>query len=1136
MTRAHRDERALVITCVRLVGFHNFVDETIALSAQSGSVGTHLFLVGDNGSGKSTLLDAIHLVLTGADTELNAAARVGARDRSVAGRTLAGIVLRQRDDRGEGRVREGSAVAYAAIELANEAERWTLGVGLGATTLDAPVARWGLVHRGPLGTVPFTMELERGDERLRRPRTADELADAIGQSAVSRRIGDYRARVADLFFGGERGYEKARRLWSIAKAYREIAASTREPSELVARLLPAPQSDALESIRTSIAHLDELERDAGLLEAQRARIAGIVACQAEVAALRGEARALRQRATRLELAELSRELAERDAQHEALRADEARAIDRHTRAEQDERLASTALAAARGAQQGPWIAAQGDARRSLEARRAEHADAQAVLGAAAKEADEARRMAARAEAELAAVESAASERLREAVAAASRLPDLLPCTTAFARGGGSQEPARAELIAALAAARDEHAAAALRVRESERAVVDASRDEPVERVTTGAAALATLRAAGIDVISLDQAIEPRGDALPEHVAALEALLPEDAWATLITAGDDVPRARALSAAHPGARLAVHRGSAPLPPWVEALLVVPEAPLARRAHEALGHELAATLACEAPGPPDALGCVGVRGVCVRAASAPLRLGERVRTQARQARAADRADRLERARVSARDAESALERARADGSALEAALRALDATSSRDIAERSGSRVAARARRARADEALEHARRTLEARAQAMADAERVLASLEEAPPAGERELLARLEVLEADALRALRAREAALEARVASASACADASRTRRALAQRLERARAAVDADASSATEDATTTLDALRAAMEHVARSERARMDELLGDGSRGVLASPPTQAIEAQRPALFVHLGDEADMPRLEDAAGRTPTGTLAELDRQLSEVRRAASERAREVFDGVVLGSLAGQLQREVEQLHETIAALNELLGRASYGPVRFAFRVTPRPERAELVSLVRRMSVLDPASRAELRSYVEERRADLSGRGDDPPDLLDYRRWFDVRLVTRRHDAGSQGLEDSPWTRERAATGSGGERGVPSHLVVLALARLVFDGARARAAPVLLDEAFHGIDGARREALLGFASDLGLQLVVASPDQDGVVCGLRSTTTLFVVKDERDDVHVVPYHYYDHAAGPQMTLAV
>jgi recombinational DNA repair ATPase RecF len=41
------------ITQIRLVNFHNFIDETIEVAD-----GGHLFLLGDNGSGKTTVLDA----------------------------------------------------------------------------------------------------------------------------------------------------------------------------------------------------------------------------------------------------------------------------------------------------------------------------------------------------------------------------------------------------------------------------------------------------------------------------------------------------------------------------------------------------------------------------------------------------------------------------------------------------------------------------------------------------------------------------------------------------------------------------------------------------------------------------------------------------------------------------------------------------------------------------------------------------------------------------------------------------------------------------------------------------------------------------------------------------------------------
>jgi hypothetical protein len=48
-------------------------------------------------------------------------------------------------------------------------------------------------------------------------------------------------------------------------------------------------------------------------------------------------------------------------------------------------------------------------------------------------------------------------------------------------------------------------------------------------------------------------------------------------------------------------------------------------------------------------------------------------------------------------------------------------------------------------------------------------------------------------------------------------------------------------------------------------------------------------------------------------------------------------------------------------------------------------------------------------------------------------------------------------------------------------------------------------------------------MGFATDLGLQLFVASPDQDGVKDEIAYSTSLLVVKDESYDVHLFPYHW-------------
>ena len=86
----------------------------------------------------------------------------------------------------------------------------------------------------------------------------------------------------------------------------------------------------------------------------------------------------------------------------------------------------------------------------------------------------------------------------------------------------------------------------------------------------------------------------------------------------------------------------------------------------------------------------------------------------------------------------------------------------------------------------------------------------------------------------------------------------------------------------------------------------------------------------------------------------------------------------------------------------------------------------------------------------------------------------------------------------------------------------------------DAAGAGVRPLLFDEAFYGIDAGRRDELLRLATELDLQLVVASPDQDGVTPAVRVATTLFVIKDTAGDVHLAPYHFRNPGREPQAAL--
>ncbi len=1119
--RTKRSERApLVLARIRLVGFHNFVDETIEVGA-GATGGGHLFLLGDNGSGKTTVLDAIHIALTGGDIELNAAARMGGRRHE--GRSLAGVVLRQGPT---GVVREGASIAYVALELASATERHVIGVGLAATTLEATVMRWGIVHRGILDDVSLTV----GGSDQRRPRTRDELATALGPKVVLGRIGDYRSRVAELLFGCDAAYERACRLWSIAKAYRELVVGTRDPGALFERFLPAPSSEVLDTVQRSLHQLAELEASLHGLEAQRTCVAGVAACRAEILALRRERSALDRHELRVRETELRAGLSALTSEREHARAELARCAAELADAETRAARADAALASLTSGDAAVWARDLSAAERERDARRNELASTEAMreVAVARREAASAARDAARRVLDGAIRE--ARDEARAAVEEASRLPALLArcASAADASSDDVMSAAEIELREALASARVAETDAVVLLRETERAAAEPATDDDFD-AGPAAALVAALSRSRIEAARLFELLEPCASAESGRIAALEAAVSKDAWCTVVTRDDDVVRARATLQAHPGARLAVPPAmkEAVLPTWVKGLFEPPHSPLTERAHTLLAHELTQLGSFE---PPDALGGVTLRGALVRASEGSPLLGSerRARSQMQRDRSADTRTRDEGA-ARAR-AQTACDAAAAHMERLvrvERALRALGSPELRAL----GSGLAARERDVEyMRAATDREEREVLAAGARLRDVERTIESLRLLSEGTDRAHVARDIDVATDAVRRTRQeRDAALESRVRWMSRDAALAERERDARLRLDETLAARSlTEAAGAVdipnEGAALTLEEVASARSELAQAERARIDELLGDGSRGLRGGAATIGL-----AL---VGVDSDL-RIEDRAGSPIESVLAELDRALGEARIIVSDRTRELFDVIVVGSLAKQLQRDVEHMHATVTDLNRLLARTELGGVRYAFRIVPRPERAELSSLVRRMSALDPASRVELRGYLEGRRGELGSKGDDPPALLDYRRWFDYRLVTR---AAADFSEETPWTRERRAAGSGGEQGVPNHLIVFALAKLTFDAASARTMPLLLDEAFQGIDAGRREGLLAFATELGLQLVVASPDQDGVVASARRTTTLFVVKDEHGDVHVAPYHYWNHIPATQTALAL
>lgn len=1154
--RRGRPPSRFAILRVRLVGFHNFVDETITIDG-----GGHLFLLGDNGSGKTTVLDAVHLVLTGAQgIELNAAARVaGGRD---GGRSLQGIVLRYDAERGV--MNDGGGIAYAALELVDEADGAVLSIGIGveATTMEADVTRWGFITRRRLEDVPLVERTLHGVV----PAARDQLRAGLGKPDVFAKMSDFRKALAERLFGSAIVYEEVCRFWSMAKAYREIVTKARDFAGLFARMLPAPNRETFTDILRSARALDELDDTLRQLEDQLGYVAGLAEQVATI-------KSLRETIARYRLLRAIRRLDEARADLEATsetlerrRRDLDVAAAETVRARGAVATASDALVTAQAADseglgakmraaEARAVVEQGDLARARveEARLVAHRETserqreaarrarREIFGRLTTDARAALESVRTLEAPLGAVHAALDvEERRFAGDAddASLLPPLDP--------GAVRAASEAAVLAGAALHARERSEIALSARvdelRGELAALE-SRAEELPDVPGFLSARAALERAGIAARPIYELLDPKPTAAPAELAAIEALAGDEALAAFVIAEADRERARALIVPCSSARVLVRAAEdAALPAWARELF---SARSDAGALACLATVLAQPASLGAVPAPDALGDLEHRGEALRVTGVcPRLLGEPARREAHEARIRRvRAD-IERASRAAADAAVARDGARRLEEAARALVDRVGALRSQAPLDAHHAVLAAAREldRAERDVAVASAR-VAEAAARAAETAQLLAALSARAEAAGISEIERRISELKDRDRRARDDEQAAMRAEADIAAAVGTleqgvAERARRVAEDEAERAlrvgelRAHVPGELDDrALEhyaritqrgDQFKSVAHIEDALQTALRQEGIACAELEGDGSRGVRSL----AFAGRFGFTFI-----AEDCKVTDRRDEPLASVLAHIDKTIAEQREVINDKTRALMDRLVMGALARELQEHVERLYRTVREMNRLLESRRFGTTRYAFKVTPRADRAELVSVVRSMSLLDEESRKRFRQFVDERLEELRRLEDDTevPELLDYRRWFDYRLSMR-----SAGEGDTELTRELRALGSGGEQGVPNYLLVLALARLVFDTADARVRPLLFDEAFYGIDAGRRDELLRFATELGLQIVVASPDQDGVTPGVRRTTTLFLVKDQAGDVHLAPYHYWNDAHVAQRSL--
>ena len=1136
------------ITAVRVVEFHNLGTTTVEIPD-----GGHLFLLGDNGSGKTTILDAIHLVLTaGREMEFNSAARVaGAKDSG--GRTIQGIVLRY--NAVTGRPMRETGITYAAVELKSDAGRVvSLAIGLSADGMDVAYERWGGIASVPVAELPLAVE----EEGRLRAATQSEFKRSVAMLTGGKyygHINDYADAVGARLFGGEAKYADVCKLLRTAKAYREIAARAANYDDLFRRLLEDPSRDTfepllkglreleeskgrLEQIDERATYLNELRRESERLATLRLKTDLVAWSEAEakrISAVRdGEALAESEQAGERELSALEGEWA-------ALKDDAARARERLSdlRAKDKTGLVGQEKAAEQRLSEAERKSA--DAERALaEERRAAGAAEKVAKGASEHRAAVLRKHADA----LSAAGKAANVPAGEVVDALYGA-DAQDLTGLFAE---ARARATAEINARSDAAFQSRSEleSAHRETEARRSELDAirTRGENLPDVPGFDEARAEIRAKMLNARPMYELLEPASGCDARHLALLERLAGDEFLATWVVRPDEADQVRRIAwksaacAARPPYQvnhkcqdcqaIAVRGGSDDvsvndLAPWLGTLVSFEESDV--EAVALLARHLAAK---GGPVDGDFLSLKtwlfrGREGLLPDAKPRLIGAKARAAEQARLEKAAEaRLAEAERTEKAAAKESAACDLARSN---MQTFVERLEAA--RDDAAREAASVAsADAELRRVDErASLSAARAEECRRAASAC----------------REELEDVRVrMRAEGI------DGSLEKRIASAGKtvqakerAADAARERiggvRGRLEGLAKARAAREAEAAESAARAAASLarfsarvpegkDAAQFASEEFpqiagAGADFAALREELAKDS-GAAEAKIEQRIRDQKGESYAFSFDRA-ANRIVDRRGVSLAEVLADETRRLDELKGVLDKKSREVFEQIFMGEVMRRLYLDLMRITDLTGRIQRQLAGRKFGSNRYAFSLSPIPEYEGFVRLVRKGYALDSGGdKDELRDYLEQHRDEiLNADIDTVPDIFDYRKWFrfELKVVTENE-------EGRVIDRKVKSMGSGGEQAVPNYLLILTVAEFLFHGGDGveppKTALLLFDEAFYGIDAARRDQLLAFADALGLQLFVSSPDQDGVKREIKHSVSLIVVKDENLDVHLTP----------------
>jgi uncharacterized protein YPO0396 len=234
---------------------------------------------------------------------------------------------------------------------------------------------------------------------------------------------------------------------------------------------------------------------------------------------------------------------------------------------------------------------------------------------------------------------------------------------------------------------------------------------------------------------------------------------------------------------------------------------------------------------------------------------------------------------------------------------------------------------------------------------------------------------------------------------------------------------------------------------------------------------------------------------------------------------------AERARQEAETAFRSDFVAHLNDQINRIKDMIRELNQHLKGRPFHKEMYSFEMMPNPELKDILELVEAYTEMDAAnvgSLFDLKFDGDKRHKDALSkihevlRDEGESSLLqDYRNFYNFELVVKDLDGNRK-----TTLTQRIKTGSGGEHQVPFYVAIAAAMGATYrlregsDGQPLGGMSLsVFDEAFNKLDSENTVTSLGFMSDLGLQTIIAAPDEKYSLLSSCMDTIINVCRDGR-----------------------